>query len=104
MQVWLTHLSQPTLPVLFPAESPRLSAVNPKLRAIKVLAHYMRSCVLMQVRLTCLLQVKQGALAGIKKKKKQTGKSMDRCVRVLRVAQRRLMHLQHRATPARAKS
>jgi hypothetical protein len=38
--------TQPTLPVRSPAESPRLAAANPKLRANKVLAHHM-SCVLM---------------------------------------------------------
>ena len=76
--------TQPTLPVRSPAESPRPAAAVPKLRANKVPAHYMRLCVLMQVRLTQLLQVKQGALAGIKKKKSQTGKNRDRCVRVWR--------------------
>ncbi len=38
------------------------------------------------MRLTRLLQVKLGALAGIKKKKSQTGKNRDRYVHVLRVA------------------
>jgi RNA recognition motif-containing protein len=84
--------TQPTLPVRSPAESPRPAAAVPKLRANKVPAHYMRLCVLMQVRLTQLLQVKQGALAGIKKKKSQTGKNRDRCVRVLRVARVRVGH------------
>ncbi len=84
--------TQPTLPVRSPAESPRPAAAVPKLRANKVPAHYMRLCVLMQVRLTQLLQVKQGALAGIKKKKSQTGKNRDRCVRVRRVAGARVGH------------
>ena len=84
--------TQPTLPVRSPAESPRPAAAAPKLRANKVPAHYMRLCVLMQVRLTRLLQAKQGALAGIKKKKSQTGKNRDRCVRVLRVARVRVGH------------
>ena len=84
--------TQPTLPVRSPAESPRPAAAAPKKRANKVPAHYMRSCVLMQVRLTRLLQAKQGALAGIKKKKSQTGKNRDRCVRVLRVARVRVGH------------
>jgi hypothetical protein len=46
----------------------------------------------MQVRLTRLLQEKQGALAGIKKKKSQTGKTRDWCVRVRRVAGARVGH------------
>ena len=44
------------------------------------------------VRLTRLLQVKLGALAGIKKKTSQTGKNRDRYVHVLRVARVRIGH------------